>query len=92
MPQSPNDWLKFCTDHFFTVICTLLGAIIYAQQTQISKLDERLYALQATMVTESKLNTVKQDIMAAVNSNAVQQNAQLQLLSKQIELALNNKK
>ena len=34
MPQSPNDWMKFFTDHFFTVICTLLGAIIYAQQTQ----------------------------------------------------------
>ena len=92
MPQSSNEWLKFCTEHFFTIIGTLLGAVIYAQQNQINKLDERLYALQATMVTETKLNTVKQDIMAAVNSNAVQQNAQLQLLSKQIELALNNKK
>ena len=92
MPQSPNDWMKFFTDHFLTVICTLLGGIIYSQQTQIGKLDERLYTLQATMVTETKLNTVKADIMAAVNSNAVQQNAQLQLLSKQIELALNTKK
>ena len=35
----------------------IMSGVVGYQQSQISKLDDRLYVLQATTVTEDKLNT-----------------------------------
>jgi Tfp pilus assembly protein PilO len=56
------------------------------QYNQVSRLEERVYQLQATAVTEQKLQTTKQEIISFVDIRISDVNTKLDLLLKQMEL------
>lgn len=56
------------------------------QYNQVSRLEERVYQLQATAVTEQKLQTTKQEIISFVDVRIGDVNNKLDLLLKQMEL------
>jgi hypothetical protein len=56
------------------------------QHNQVNKLEERMYQLQATAVTEQKLQTTKQEIISFVDTRIGDLNNKLDLLLKQMEL------
>jgi hypothetical protein len=56
------------------------------QYNQVSRLEDRVYQLQATAVTEQKLQTTKQEIISFVDTRIGDVNNKLDLLLKQMEL------
>lgn len=56
------------------------------QQGQMDKLEERVYQLQATSVTEQKLATTKQEIISFVDTRISDLNNKMDLILKQMEL------
>lgn len=56
------------------------------QQGQMSKLEERIYQLQATSVTESKLLSTKQEIISFVDTRIGDINNKMDLILKQMEI------
>lgn len=52
-----NDMLKSVLNYIAGALLMIVMAVVGFQQQQISKLDDKIYTLQATTVTEDKLNT-----------------------------------
>lgn len=63
------------------------------QYNQVQKLEERIYQLQATAVTEQKLQTTKQEIISFVDTRIGDLNNKMDIILKQLELQqrFNNK-
>lgn len=57
MATSTNDMVKAVLNYVAGALLMIIMAFVGFQQNQIGKLDDKLYALQATTVTEDKLNT-----------------------------------
>lgn len=57
MATSTNDMVKAVLNYVAGALLMIVMAFVGFQQNQIGKLDDKLYALQATTVTEDKLNT-----------------------------------
>ncbi|UAV89688.1 hypothetical protein [Pseudomonas phage COT4] len=55
--NSTNDMVKAVLNYVAGALLMIVMAFVGFQQNQIGKLDDKLYALQATTVTEDKLNT-----------------------------------
>ena len=68
----------------FLIPFLLLG--ITWQHNQVNKLEERMYQLQATAVTEQKLQTTKQEIISFVDTRIGDLNNKMDLILKQMEL------
>ncbi|ATN92794.1 hypothetical protein QGX11_gp031 [Pseudomonas phage PPSC2] len=54
---SANDMLKSVLNYIAGALLMIIMAVVGFQQQQIGKLDDKIYTLQATTVTEDKLNT-----------------------------------
>lgn len=67
-------------------VIPILVAWISWQQGQMTKLEERIYQLQATSVTESKLLTTKQEIISFLDTRIGDVNNKMDLILKQMEL------
>lgn len=67
------------------MIC--VGVVGY-QQAQIGKLDDRLYALQATTVTEDKLNTAINRLSAEMDTKITGMKNEQQATNKWLERVL----
>ena len=52
-----NDMLKSVLNYIAGALLMIVMAVVGFQQQQIGKLDDKIYTLQATTVTEDKLNT-----------------------------------
>lgn len=57
MATATNDMVKAVLNYVAGALLMIVMAFVGFQQNQIGKLDDKLYALQATTVTEDKLNT-----------------------------------
>jgi hypothetical protein len=68
----------------FLIPFLILG--ITWQHNQVNKLEERMYQLQATAVTEQKLQTTKQEIISFVDTRIGDLNNKMDLILKQMEL------
>lgn len=64
------------------MIC--VGVVGY-QQTQIGKLDDRIYTLQATTVTEDKLNTAINRLSAEMDTKITSIKNEQQVTNKWLE-------
>lgn len=64
------------------MIC--VGVVGY-QQSQIGKLDDRIYALQATTVTEDKLNTAINRLSAEIDTKITGIKNEQQVTNKWLE-------
>jgi|TARA_R110000782_G_scaffold77984_1_gene154397 hypothetical protein len=56
------------------------------QQGQVQKLEERIYQLQASSVTETKLQSTKLEIISFVDTRIGDLNNKMDLILKQMEL------
>jgi ubiquinone biosynthesis protein Coq4 len=54
---SVNDMVRSVLSYVAGALLMIVMAFVGFQQNQIGKLDDKLYTLQATTVTEDKLNT-----------------------------------
>ena len=68
----------------FLIPFLLLG--VTWQQSQVQKLEDRIYQLQATAVTEQKLQTTKQEIISFVDTRIGDLNNKMDIILKQLEL------
>lgn len=57
MATATNDMVKGVLNYVAGALLMICVGVVGYQQSQIGKLDDRLYTLQATTVTEDKLNT-----------------------------------
>lgn len=64
------------------MIC--VGVVGY-QQTQINKLDDRLYTLQATTVTEDKLNSAINRLSSEMDTKITSLRSEQQITNKYLE-------
>ena len=86
--QSQNEdggW-KIVMDTISKFLIPFLVLGITWQQGQVQKLEERIYQLQATTVTETKLQTTKQEIISFVDTRIGDLNNKMDLILKQMEL------
>lgn len=56
MSQATNDMLKSVISYVAGALLMICMAVVGYQQSQMGKMDDRIYELQANMVTEDKLN------------------------------------
>jgi hypothetical protein len=83
--ESDGDWrVVLDTLSKFLVPFLVLGLTWQYNQTQ--KLEERIYQLQATSVTENKLQVTKQEIISFVDTRIGDLNNKMDLILKQMEL------
>jgi hypothetical protein len=83
--ENEGGWKVFVdTISKFLIPFLILG--ITWQHNQVNKLEERIYQLQATAVTEQKLQTTKQEIISFVDTRIGDLNNKMDLILKQMEL------
>lgn len=83
--ENEGGWKVFVdTVSKFLIPFLILG--ITWQHNQVNKLEERIYQLQATAVTEQKLQTTKQEIISFVDTRIGDLNNKMDLILKQMEL------
>lgn len=83
--NSDESW-KLVMDTIGKFLIPFLVLGITWQQNQIVKLEDRIYELQATSVTENKLLTTKQEIISFVDTRIGDINNKMDLILKQMEL------
>ena len=83
--NEPDGW-KIVVDTLSKFLMPVCLFFIGAQQAQIGKLEERIYQLQATSVTETKLLATKQEIISFVDTRIGDLNNKMDLILKQMEL------
>ena len=86
--QQNNDdggW-KIVVDTISKFLIPFLVLGLTWQQSQVQKLEERIYHLQATAVTEQKLQTTKQEIISFVDTRIGDLNNKMDIILKQLEL------
>ena len=83
--ENEGGWKVFVdTISKFLIPFLILG--ITWQHNQVNKLEERIYQLQATAVTEQKLQNTKQEIISFVDTRIGDLNNKMDLILKQMEL------
>ena len=86
--QQNNDdggW-KIVVDTISKFLIPFLVLHLTWQPSQVKKLEERIYQLQATAVTEQKLQTTKQEIISFVDTRIGDLNNKMDIILKQLEL------
>lgn len=80
-----NSW-KIMVDTISKFLIPFLVLGITWQQGQMQKMEDRIYALQASAVTETKLQSTKQEIISFVDTRIGDLNNKMDLILKQMEL------
>lgn len=84
--QQDNEGWKVMVDTISKFLIPFLVLGITWQQSQVQRLEDRIYALQATSVTEAKLQNTKQEIIAFVDTRIGDLHNKLDLVLRQMEL------
>lgn len=86
MAAEKDDGWKVMVDTIGKFLIPFLVLGITWQHSRMQVLEERVYQLQATSVTEQKLLTTKQDIISFVDTRIGDINNKMDLILNQIEL------
>lgn len=80
--ETMNKVLGFITNALLVIVMAWAGW----QQTTINKLDERIYALQATAVTDQKMEAMEQRITSYVDKSITGLSSQMAVTNKYLEI------
>lgn len=84
--QQDSEGWKVMVDTISKFLIPFLVLGITWQQSQVQRLEDRIYALQATSVTEAKLQNTKQEIISFVDTRIGDIHNKLDLVLRQMEL------
>lgn len=79
------DMIKGVLGYVAGALLMICVGVVGYQQSQIGKLDDRIYALQATTVTEEKLNTAINRLSAEMDSKITSIKNEQQITNKWLE-------
>lgn len=80
-----NDMVKSVLNYVAGALLMVVMAVVGFQQSQIGKLDDKLYTLQATTVTEDKLNTAINRLSTEIDSKISGIKNEQQITNKWLE-------
>lgn len=80
-----TDMVKGVLGYVAGALLMICVGVVGYQQSQIGKLDDRIYALQATTVTEEKLNTAINRLSAEMDSKITSIKNEQQITNKWLE-------
>lgn len=80
-----NDMIKGVLNYVAGALLVICLSVVGYQQSQIDKLDGRLYTLQATSVTEEKLNSAMNRLSADMDSKITGLRNEQQITNKWLE-------
>ena len=80
-----NDMLKSVLNYIAGALLMIVMAVVGFQQQQIGKLDDKIYTLQATTVTEDKLNTAINRLSMEIDTKISGIKNEQQLTNKWLE-------
>ncbi len=82
------DMIKGVLGYVAGALLMICVGVVGYQQSQIGKLDDRIYALQATTVTEDKLNTAINRLSAEMDTKITGMKNEQQATNKWLERVL----
>jgi hypothetical protein len=85
MATTTTDMIKGVLGYAAGALLMICVGVVGYQQSQIGKLDDRIYALQATTVTEDKLNTAINRLSAEIDSKITSIKNEQQITNKWLE-------
>lgn len=85
MTTETNDMVKSVLSYVAGALLMICVGVISYQQSQINKLDDRLYTLQATTVTEDKLNSAINRLSAEMDTKIVSLRNEQQITNRYLE-------
>lgn len=85
MATSTNDMVKAVLNYVAGALLMICVGVVGYQQTQIGKLDDRIYTLQATTVTEDKLNTAISRLESSMDTKITSIKNEQQVTNKWLE-------
>ncbi|WVS24513.1 hypothetical protein PSPHG_CDS_0032 [Pseudomonas phage Psxphi15] len=88
MATATNDMVKAVLNYVAGALLMICVGVVGYQQSQINKLDDRLYTLQATTVTEDKLNTAINRLSAEFDTKLGSLDSKMQITNKYLERVL----
>jgi predicted PurR-regulated permease PerM len=80
-----NDMVKGVLSYVAGALLMVCVGVVGYQQTQIGKLDDRIYTLQATTVTEDKLNTAISRLESSMDNKITSIKNEQQVTNKWLE-------
>lgn len=80
-----NDLIKGVLSYVAGALLMVCVGVVGYQQSQINKLDDRLYTLQATTVTEDKLNTAINRLSTEMDTKITSIRNEQQITNKWLE-------
>lgn len=81
-----NDWAGKIVTFVLSTLLTIVMAWAGYQQSAINKLDQRVYELQATAVTEGKMAAMEQRITSYVDKSVQSLSANQAVTNKYLEI------
>lgn len=85
MATATNDLIKSVLNYVAGAMLMICMGVVGYQQSQIGKLDDRLYTLQATSVTEEKLNSAINRLSSEMDTKINSLRAEQQITNKYLE-------
>jgi hypothetical protein len=85
MATTTNDMIKSVLSYVAGALLMVCVGVVGYQQSQINKLDDRLYTLQATTVTEDKLNTAINRLSTEMDTKITSIRNEQQITNKWLE-------
>lgn len=85
MATTTNDMVKAVLSYVAGALLMICVGVVGYQQSQINKLDDRLYTLQATTVTEDKLNTAINRLSTEMDTKITSIRNEQQITNKWLE-------
>lgn len=85
MSQETSEMVKSVLGYVAGALLMIMGGVVGYQQTQIGKLDDRIYTLQATTVTEDKLNTAISRLESSMDTKITSIKNEQQVTNKWLE-------
>lgn len=80
-----NDMVKGVLSYVAGALLMICVGVVGYQQSQIGKLDDRIYTLQATTVTEDKLNTAISRLESSMDTKITGIKNEQQVTNKWLE-------
>jgi hypothetical protein len=85
MATTTNDMVKAVLNYVAGALLMICVGVVGYQQSQITRLDDRLYALQATSVTEEKMNIAINRLGSEMDTKIGSLRAEQQITNKYLE-------
>ena len=86
--ETANKIVGFVTNALLIIVMAWAGFL----QTQLSKMDERIYILQRDSVTEQKMNAMEQRIIQYTDVRLSDISSKMEVQNKYLEMVFNNTK